>query len=311
MKNKYLFGFCTLLISFYSVSTFSRTVEQWNLGSSDSNFVSPSIKEKAMPSSPSFVSRVAVPLNPSSQPIFITPYTSPAPTTVQASQFSEPVAVPHSAYVRPLKPEKSFTTAIFLLGGFLDYMKASNIKHKYSFGLGIEHQMTGGRMMVSLQGRYSRYELTYGRRVERFELNNHSSFSHGVTQLNQYSLAMDMKYGLKNITRFTPYLGGTFSYAYRHYERNSFVRSRFYNSYSNRDLRPLKQETQSHAFDVGPVVGLNVQISEKFSLGLDARTLFNVGNTNPKEVSFRHGKKRVPLEDMSRWVMGLKMTMGI
>lgn len=101
-----------------------------------------------------------------------------------------------------------------------------------------------------------------------------------------------------------PVLGGLAQYTYRTYQWNNssaYYGNPYYgNGYNNTD-----DKTNSHAIDLGVIVGADIDFSSKFSLGLDYRYLFNISsrrNNNAYAYQPFYGKA---LETMSSYVMSL------
>lgn len=99
-------------------------------------------------------------------------------------------------------------------------------------------------------------------------VNNQYSFYYGpqvnLFDMNQYSGSMAVKYFLLN-GMVKPVIGGLGQYSYREFQWSDK------NGYS-RDL----SRSSSHAFDIGALMGVEIEFSPKMKMGFDVRYLKNI-----------------------------------
>ncbi|MEK6774913.1 MAG: hypothetical protein AABY64_13305 [Bdellovibrionota bacterium] len=126
--------------------------------------------------------------------------------------------------------------------------------------------------------------------------------------INAYTAAVAVKY-LFFSGMVKPLLGGLAQYTYRTYTWNN-SNSGYYGSspyyggggggYNNNDSK-----TNSHAIDLGLVVGADIDFNSKFSLGLDYRYLFNVSSQRNNNAFVYQPFYGRALETMNSYVMSL------
>ena len=176
---------------------------------------------------------------------------------------------------------------------------------EFGIGLGLGVELSQGLIVESLFF-YSKNSLFLSADSVRLvsgsrysEVNENQLFN-----VNQYSVALDLKYGFKNSTMITPYFGGTINYTYRDYSEKRVTQVS--------DNLFVREVSDSHAINIGPVLGLNLEIADHFSVGVDSRLYLNAFNTNPRTEDISDsGEERIPLENISQWFIGLKMNLII
>ncbi|MBL7671561.1 MAG: hypothetical protein JNM39_13840 [Bdellovibrionaceae bacterium] len=112
--------------------------------------------------------------------------------------------------------------------------------------------------------------------------------------VNQYSGSLAMKYFLfSGMVR--PVVGGLVEYSYRTHTTTD---------YYNRELPSnQKVEVNSHAIDLGGIIGAEVEFSKKVSVGLDFRYLFNLSSRiNSSNAVFTEGSLT---EKLNRYVFAI------
>lgn len=185
------------------------------------------------------------------------------------------------------------------------HFDVKNLKSLFGLGLGVGVEFSSAFILESLFS-YSKQSVEVQEResLQFIDTSRYSAINRkNLFNINQYGLSLDLKYGFKNQIPITPYFGGMINYSYRQYSGQS--------KRNNFGLYSI-QKAESHAINLGPVLGLNFEITKNFSFGLDSRVSFNVYNTNPKtERISSQGNKTAPVEDFTQWFLGLKMNLII
>lgn len=131
--------------------------------------------------------------------------------------------------------------------GFSQYPGVINVRSDMNYGAVLGMQQNKFRFEGLFNyGRLDLEDLRFG--VAR------------VLDVDQYMVGSNVKYvfgqGL-----FRPFVGGSLSYMYRNYT------DRYYGA-----------DASSHAFDLGPVAGVEVEVMDELSVQMEAKYLFNLFN---------------------------------
>lgn len=121
--------------------------------------------------------------------------------------------------------------------------------------------------------------------------------------INAYSGSIAVKYMFFS-GMVKPIVGGLAQYTYRTYAWSNGNNAYYGNPY-NGGTYGNEDRTNSHAIDLGLIVGADIDFSSKFSLGLDYRYLFNISsrrNNNAYAYQPFYGKA---LETMNSYIMSL------
>lgn len=212
-----------------------------------------------------------------------------------------PVAVPaierevqHSEITAGLsdlkRDEKPEDKSYFgLLAGIGDYPKAVNVTGQYALGFSMGKRYSE-RMILEGSLLYSNY------RVEQanYGIYQYGGFYPRITEMDQYSTALLLKYQLLN-GLLRPVVGGAIAYTYRSFTDTQFAIS--------------DQSATSHAIDLGLMTGADIELSESFSLGLDFRYMWNMTSRvdNGFQKSYQQGylRNETPIERLNYYTLGI------
>lgn len=145
------------------------------------------------------------------------------------------------------------------IAGVSEYPDVSNVSGNYSLGFtfGTKYDST-----YAVEGSFlfSNYNLKNvdGNGVQYFPFNQ---------DVNQYSGSLALKYFMLN-GMVKPVIGGLVQYSYRTYSWSD-------SSYGNKNLY---KDSNSHAIDLGAIVGADIDLSARTSIGLDFRYIFNMSS---------------------------------
>ena len=87
--------------------------------------------------------------------------------------------------------------------------------------------------------------------------------------MNQQNFALGVKYNFKTNARIRPVVGAVASYTLRDYKKTCGFYCGYGNQYSPKD---------STSIDVGLVLGVDMDIADNFSVGVDYRYMKNMSN---------------------------------
>lgn len=146
------------------------------------------------------------------------------------------------------------------LVGSADYPNAINTRGQYALGVTAGSQAANG-FIVEGSFIYSSHELEQPiGGTQQFGV-----FYPRITQVDQYNIGGGVRYQFLT-GAFRPTVGGLMSYTYRNYTDTQF-------SLSNDSL-------STQAIDAGVSVGIDLEVSENFSIGLDYRRMMNLTTWN-------------------------------
>jgi hypothetical protein len=158
--------------------------------------------------------------------------------------------------------------------GMADYPDAKNLKGEYAAGVAFG-KVYDGKLAFEGSFIYASYQ------VEQVCPYSYYGYGYGaascggyymgqyfptITQMDQYQVGMTAKYMFLKGFAFRPLIGGTVAYSYRSFTDTQFAR---YNS-----------DATSQALDLGLVAGMDIELSDSFSIGLDYRYFMNLTNRN-------------------------------
>lgn len=136
-----------------------------------------------------------------------------------------------------------------VLVGTADYADDNSfVKADNSLGVGFGVEMPDG---LIFEGAYSRSQFT---------LDDY----YYLTTMDQHNVSVALKYGFLNTMRVRPNVGVIASYTIRDYSDRSY---RY--SYTN------DRDSKTKAFDVGLSAGVDAQLSERFSIGVEFKYFTN------------------------------------
>lgn len=191
-----------------------------------------------------------------------------------------------SAPIEMMKPVQETERRGYVSGlvGMADYPDVLNVRGNYSFGLAMGTKVDD-RLLFEGSFLYSNFSIeqadsgpmgfdpVYGR----------------ITNMDQFAFNAAVKYQLFGGT-IRPVVGGVMGYAYR--------------TFSDVQLGFANNDASSHAFDVGVMGGLDIEVSRNFTLGLDTRYMWNVFNRSSSAGFQRRFSQQVtgsdtPIEELS------------
>ncbi len=238
---------------------------------------------------------------------------APPPVVVQPAPMMAPPAEPPPAVVKEdiremveeiraeenleKKEKKSYLHAIV---GLSEYENVRNIRGNYSVGIGFGSEVRE-RVIAEAAFVYSSYDIE--RTDFAWPLYYYPTYNRtGVFQeLNQYNVEGALKYQILQGT-VRPYVGGALAYVHRKYERIKYPqRSYGYGQYFN--PAQVAEVKSSHAFDFGALAGVDIMMTEGFSLGVDLRYFMNFYNRiqAQRPVSIVNPPKGSLIEEQNRY----------
>ncbi|WP_413578313.1 hypothetical protein ACLVWU_07205 [Bdellovibrio sp. HCB290] len=238
-----------------------------------------------------------VPVQQPVAPVVVAPVAAPAPIIVEKqvsddSATREIVRQEMAASLEKNKPEEPVRSKyVSGLIGMGDYPDVSNVKGNYALGVAFGSKVDG--FIIEGSFLYSNYSVNnnwYG---------NVYNNQNGV-DVNQYTGALAAKIQFfDGIVK--PVIGGIAAYSYRTYEaKNSYGYMYSYNNNSNSDVN-------SHAVDLGALVGADLEFSPKYAIGLDFRYMWNLSNRINYGSNYNSGWNEYmnsnPIEKLQYYVM--------
>ncbi len=198
---------------------------------------------------------------------------------------------------KEVAPEPVRSKYVAGLLGIGDYPDVSNVKGNYALGVAFGSKVDG--FIIESSFLYSNYTV---------KQNGYYAYSNNSIDTNQYTGALAAKIQLfDGIVK--PVIGGLVAYSYRQYEskNNTGYSMAVNNTYGS-------SKADSHAVDVGALVGADLEFSPKYSLGLDFRYMWNLSNrinydNNPNGVLNEYNNTN-PIEKLQYYVMSISGRMN-
>lgn len=236
-----------------------------------------------------------------------TPAVVAAPVAVQ--QVVAPVATPEakpevdreqirsevSAALADMKPKEEEKPKgqnyIGVLGGGGSYPDAKNVRGQYAAGVALgrkfdQHLVLEGTFM------YSNYQVD-----QSMNSGCYMDFSGNcyprITNMNQYAGQALVKYQMFSGT-FHPEIGAVGAYTYRTFSDTQFSMS--------------SSSASSNALDAGVMTGASMELTDKFSVGLDFRYMWNLTyKTSGLQTSFQQSfmNSSSPIETMNYYTVNV------
>lgn len=175
------------------------------------------------------------------------------------------------------------------IAGIGEYPDVKNVKGNYSLGAAFgtrydEYLLVEGSFLMSnyaVDLKNNSYVHSYGTVIDSYEV-------------NQYQGAIAAKYQLLG-GMIRPVLGGLIAYSYR-----KFTLTNGFSGAQNQDTG------YSHAVDLGVVTGVDVEFSQRFSLGLDLKYMFNMSSRVTAEyANSSYGYMGTPIEKLQYYIAGI------
>tara|TARA_Y100000780_G_scaffold232245_1_gene261860 strand:+ start:11129 stop:12418 length:1290 start_codon:yes stop_codon:yes gene_type:complete len=144
--------------------------------------------------------------------------------------------------------------------GLGNYPGIDNVEGAYSIGINLGAEYMNG-LMVEGSFNLSSYDLynCYGSSSCNYSYNQNN-----LLELTQYSVGTNVKYQFNSSGRLRPVVGGVVSLTMREYEQV------YYSSGTS--------NVKSYAMDLGLLGGVNVDVSDVWSVAVDFRYMFNLTN---------------------------------
>ncbi|CAN5692059.1 hypothetical protein BH10BDE1_BH10BDE1_01340 [soil metagenome] len=156
------------------------------------------------------------------------------------------------------------------LAGMGNYPDATNVRGDMALGFGFGI-VTPERFVAEGTFQYSQYSVTDPSSSSYYQPNYGSSGqSIPFTKVTQYNFQAAVKYQLLG-GRVRPVVGLIAGYTYRGYEGQNSLYTQYYGSGSQ-----LSNNASTNALDLGGLLGLDVQVTNTFSIGADFRYMKNV-----------------------------------
>ena len=196
-----------------------------------------------------------------------------APVVVEKEEPKVNVREEIRAALEDMKPkEEAPATKYYMQGlaGVGSYPDASNVRGDMAlgFGLGI---VTPDRIVAEGTFQYSQFSVAEGQNFSYYQP-GYGGAASGIpfTKATQYNFQAAVKYQILG-GRIRPVVGVIAGYTYRSYEQNSMYGSYYGMGYQNLN------NASTNAFDVGGLVGVDIQVTDSFSIGGDFRYMKNIG----------------------------------
>lgn len=196
-----------------------------------------------------------------------------APPPVVVEKKEEPkvdVKAEVRAAMEEMKPKhEEVSTGYYMhgLAGIGSYPDATNVRGDMALGFGFGI-VTPERFVAEGTFQYSQYSVTEGQSLNYYQPNYSNSIP--FTKVTQYNFQAAVKYQLLS-GRVRPVVGAIAGYTYRSYEGQNAIYSQYYGTgYSNLN------SPSTNSFDLGALVGLDIQVTNSFSIGGDFRYMKNV-----------------------------------
>lgn len=189
------------------------------------------------------------------------------------------------------KPKSSTYFGAIL--GVGEYPDAVNVKPQYAIGLSFGKKFDD-RLVVEGAFVYSNYQVEQRDGGCVVDMYGYTECYPRITSMDQYSGQGLVKYQVLGGT-IRPEIGAVAAYTYRTFSDTQFAIS--------------DAEASSHALDLGLMTGASVELTEKFSLGLDFRYMWNL--TNRVNSGFQKSyvepylKTDTPIEKMSYYTLSV------
>ena len=250
---------------------------------------------------------------PVQQPVVQQPVAQPVVQPVVVQEVKEPKEntrdIIREELANAMKVEKEEvlppvqTKYVAGLIGIGDYPDVSNVKGNYSLGVAFGSKVDG--FIIEGSFLYSNYT------VKQNQYNNY--YGNSNVDVNQYagSLAAKVQF-FDGIVK--PVIGGLVSYSYRQYELkdNGYAYNTGYYPYSTNGNNG-STSANSHAVDIGALVGADLEFSPKYAIGLDFRYMWNLSNRinyDGNNAYYNEMMNTNPIEKLQYYVMSISGRMN-
>lgn len=172
--------------------------------------------------------------------------------------------------------------------GLTEYPDVGYVDNDLSYGLALGAELNN-KFTVDGSFIFSRYTIDHPQFNSRFI---------PYKDMEQYNFNVALKYSFfEGLVR--PVAGGVASYTYRKYS-NSVQGQRFYTSATG--TLTSTEDSTTDAFDMGLLLGLDFDLIESFSVGIDYRYMFNLAS---QDDNINLDDYRDPVESLNYYSFGL------
>jgi outer membrane protein W len=187
------------------------------------------------------------------------------------------------------KPEdKWFMGALLGVG---EYPDASNVKGSYALGVSAGKKYKD-RLLVEGSFMYASYDVQQ-ESIGSYYYYSYANYLPRITTMDQYQAALTAKMQLGD-AMIRPLIGATMAYTYR--------------SFTDKQFSTYSSNATSDAVDVGAVAGLDLELSDTFSLGLDLRYMINLTSKTSSDFqrsTIYQRTNATPIEKFNYYTLGL------
>jgi hypothetical protein len=189
--------------------------------------------------------------------------------------------------LKDVSPKKTYISAM----GGLGVYNNQNIQSEGAAGVGIGMKVND-HLMAEVQFNFSEYKVTLPYSLPTYNY-GYTTYTPVTQDLKQYQGVAEIKYALFSGT-LRPVLGVAGAYTYRSYTSNLSNLGNYGSS--------------SNAMDAGPLAGVDMDLFDNFTLGFEARYMWNIYNqtqsNNGNNTLVTTGSSVTP-ESLGYFVMGL------
>ncbi|MNJ98518.1 hypothetical protein D3C87_162850 [compost metagenome] len=179
--------------------------------------------------------------------------------------------------------------------GIGDYPDTANVQGNYALGVAFGSKFDG--LVIEGAFLYSQYTLNTNLSCGYNCYSNYNYYMPNNIDVNQYSGQLAAKIQLFSGV-IKPVFGALASYSYRTF---NWSQDNYNSGYQGN-----RQTANSHAIDVGALVGADLEFTPKYSLGLDFRYMWNLNSRRNTDNTFMSGPQYgTPIEKLQYYVMSL------
>jgi hypothetical protein len=186
------------------------------------------------------------------------------------------------------KPEDKWYMGALL--GVGEYPDASNVKGSYALGFSTGKKFKD-RLLVEGSFMYGSYDVKQAYGGSYYY--GYTSYLPRITTMDQYQGALTAKVQMGDAI-IRPVIGATMAYTYR--------------SFTDKQFSTYNSNATSDAVDVGAVAGLDLELSEGFTLGLDLRYMMNLTSKTSSDFqrsTVYQNPNQSPIEKFNYYTLGL------
>lgn len=191
-----------------------------------------------------------------------------------------------------MKPKETPKQTSFYVQGLVgigEYPDAINVRGNVATGFSIG-MVTPERLVAEGTFQFSEYDIE----------DMQAGYSYGLPPfktLSQYNFSAAIKYQILG-GKLRPVVGAIAGYTYRTYEDQQY-----FNMVSMGNVKSVS----TNAFDVGALVGLDVQLTDSFALGFDLRWMKNIGyrENSDYQASFVYPRAGKAVEELNYYLGSL------